>query len=262
MAKVASGQTMRSAERLLQVLKCFGEGSGSLSIGDISGRLDLAGSTVRRLLNTLEDQGFVRQDAAGYRLDTEIIRLAASALAGTSLVTAAGPILDDLRAKLNEAVQLSVRDGVHVIVLDNRQSGHLAKMFHSIGHRYPGYRGSASGKALLAWLPGPELGHLLAELLPDEKTWRSLTPRSIDDLESLRAALARTRDRGYALNDAETEPGVWSVAAPVRDHSGRVVAALNMPCPVNRLSEDRRSQIIAGVREAARALSAAAPFID
>ncbi len=257
MAKVASGQPMRSAERLLQVLKCFGAASGPLSIADISRDLDLAGSTVRRLLITLEGEGFVRQAAAGYSLDIQVIRLAASALAGTSLVKVAGPILDDLRDRLNEAVQLTVRDGAHVIVLDNRQSGHLTKMFHSIGHRFRSYRGSASGKALLAWLPEDQL----AQLLPTAGAWGPLTPCSINDLEGLRVALAQTRARGYALNDAETEQGIWSVAAPVRDHSGEVVAALNMPCPVSRLSEDRRSQIIGAVCEAARSLSAAAPFV-
>ena len=258
MAKVASGRPMRSAERLLRVLKCFGAERATLSIAEIARELDLAASTVRRLLQTLEQEGFVRQEAASgrYKLGTAVIRLAAAALAGSSLVKAASPILDALNQQLDEAVQLTVRDGNVLIIIDHRQSRHLVKVFHKIGHRYAPYRGSAAGKALLAWLPDPEL----AALLPPEGRWQAHSPRGITDLEGLRAALAQTRERGYAINDGETEADVWSVAAPVRDQRGAVVAAINLPCPKNRLSEDRRAAIAAAVVAAAKELSDAVPF--
>lgn len=258
MAKVASGETMRSAARLLQVLKCFGAGPAGLSIAEISRALDLAPSTVRRLLMTLEADGFVRQDAESghYRLHYELIRLAAAALSGSSLVKAAGPILDGLCAQLDEAVHLAVRDGADVILVDKRQSLHLVKTFHSIGHRYAGYRGSAAGKALLAWFPDD----VLCGLLPPSGRWTAPTDRAPRDHAGLRAALTKTRERGYALNDEETEAGVWAVAVPVRDHHGAVVAALTVPCPTSRLSEDRRALIIAAALEAAATLSDAVPF--
>ena len=258
MAKVASGQPMRSAERLLQVLKCFGEGADGLSIADVSRRLDLAPSTVRRLLLTLEKEGFVRQDTAGgrYRLHYELVRLAAAALTGTSMVKAAGPILDELRDRLDEAVQLTVRYGTELIVVDYRPSGHLVKTFHTIGHVYKPFKGSAAGKAMLAWLPDDEI----AALVPRSGRWDAYTERGIADLDSLHVALDATRERGYGLNEGETEPGVWSVAAPVRDHTGAVVAVLNIPCPESRLSDDRRSKIIGALLEAADILSAAVPF--
>ena len=258
MAKVASGQTMRSAARLLQVLKCFGGQTSRLSITDISQTLNLAPATVRRLLGTLEEEGFLRQSEAGgrYELHYEVIRLAAAALAGSSLVKIASPILDDLRDRLGEASTLLVRDGPDLIVIDHRQSSHLVKMFHSIGYRYPAYRGSAAGKAMLAWLPEAEL----RVLLPASGRWEPPTERGIADFEALRVALEQTRVRGYGLNEGETEAEVWSVAFPVRDHHDRPVAAINMPCPTRRLSDDRRSMIIAALRKAAHRLSAAAPF--
>jgi len=256
MAKAASGQPMRSAERLLHVLKCFGTEAASLTIAEISRDLDLAPSTVRRLLLLLEREGFVRQEAGGYRLHHAIIRLAAAALTGSSLVKAAGPVLDGLRERLGEAVQLTVREGAELIILDNRQSEHLIKTFHKIGHRYPPHRGSAAGKALLAWLPEAEL----LPLLPASGRWEPYTERGIASVEALRVALAQTRERGYAINDGETESDVWSVAAPVRDHHGAVVAALNVPCPASRLSDDRRALITAALLEAAESLSAAVPF--
>ena len=260
MAKVASGQPMRSAERLLQVLKYFDGGPSPLSISDISRRLDLAASTVRRLLVILEQHGFIRQEpAAGhYRLHHEVIRLAAAALAGTSLVKAAAPLLDALNETHDEAVHLTLRDGAEVIIIDKRRSRHLIKAFHSIGHRYPAYKGSAAGKALLAWLPEPEL----RGLLPKAGHWEATTDRAPRDLEALNAALAETRERGYGLNEAETEAGVWSVAAPIRDQSGAVVAALNLPCPESRLSGDRRAALASAVVGAAQTLSDTLPFIE
>ena len=256
MAKAASGQPMRSAERLLHVLKRFESGAASLTIAEIARDLELAPSTVRRLLLLLEREGFVRQEGGGYCLHHAVIRLAAAALAGSSLVKAAGPILDDLRQRLGEAVQLTVRDGTELILLDNRPSKHLIKTFHQIGHRYPPYRGSSAGKALLAWLPQDEL----LALLPASGRWERYTERGIGDIAALQIALAQTRERGYAINDGETESDVWSASAPVRDHHGRALAALSVPCPASRLSEDRRTLIVAAVVEAAEGLSAAVPF--
>ena len=215
MPKVASGQPMRSAERLLQVLKCFGESKPGLSIAEISQQLDLAQSTVRRLLDTLEKHGFVKQDLSDrhYRLHYEPIRLAAAALAGSSLVAAAGPILDETRDRLDEAVQLTVRDGADVVLLDKRASSHLIEPSRRIGHRYPTYGGSASGRVLLAWLAETEL----AKLLPRSGRWEQFTSRSIGDVESLRKVLAQTRKQGHAINNQETTEGLWAVAAPVRE---------------------------------------------
>ncbi len=260
MAKVASGQVMRSAERMLRVLKCFGGESPRLGIGDISQRLDLASSTVRRLLLTLEAEGFVRQDEPGgrYGLSGAVIQLAAAALAGSSLVRAAAPILDRLNQDLDETVQLTLRDREALLIVDHRQSRHMVKTFHRIGHRYLPYRGSAAGKAVLAWLPE----ETLRALLPAAGRWDALTDRGIGDLAALRAALAQTRARGYGLNEGETEADVWSVAAPVRDHHGGVVAAINVPCPVIRLSQDRRTMIVEATVAAGRDLSAAVPFVD
>lgn len=258
MAKVASGETMRSAARVLQVLKCFGAGAEELGAGEISRALALAPSTVRRLLLTLAQEGFLRQQAASgrYRLDSEVIRLAAAALAGSSLVQLAGPLLDALRDRLDEAVQLTLRRDAQLMIIDNRRSSHLVKTFHSIGHQYPAYKGSAAGKVLLAWLPEA----MVRKLLPASGRWTPNTERTITDLSGFRVALAETRSRGYAVNDGETETAVWSAAAPLRDHRGEVLAALNVPCPVSRLTEDRRAAIIAAVQAAAKEISERLPF--
>ena len=256
MAKVASGETMRSAARALQVLKCFEGEQAALGPAEVARRLDLAPSTVRRLLQTLEQEGFLVTAGGSFSLGPEVIRLASGALKGNSLVKLAGPVMDRLKDRLDEAVQLSIRRGAEVFILDNRQSNHLVKTFHALGHQYRAYRGSAAGKALLADLPEP----VLRALLPATGSWPANTDRSITDLEGYLVALAETRTRGYALNDGETERGVWSVAAPLRDHHGRVQAALTVPCPLSRLTEDRRAAIIAALCSAAEEISERLPF--
>lgn len=249
---------MRSAERLLQVLKCFERERTALTVSEVAGLLELAPSTVRRLLQTLAAEGFLQQKPGSdrYRLHYEVIRLAAAALSGLSLVEVAAPTLDELRDRLGESVQLTVRDGAELLLVDRRASRHMMRAERAIGHRYEPYRGSAAGKVLLARLPDAELDRLL----PPEGRWPPLTARGIADRAALAAALAQTRERGYALNEGETEPGVWAVAAPLCDQRGDPLAALSVPCPESRLTEDRRGLIVDTVVEAARRLSDAVPF--
>jgi len=244
MPKIASGQPLRSAERLLKVLSAFEDGE-ALGVADLCGRLSLAQSTVRRLVGLLEESGYLQAaDKSGlYRLDVRAIRLGAAALADSSLVQAAAPHLDRLRDRFDEAVQLSIRDGDHVLIVDHRQSRHQLKVFHQIGHRYKATNGGAAGKALLAWLP--------------EASLRTLTEGAAP---AFLETLARARAQGYAVNDEESEAGVWSAAVPLRDHHGAVVAALTLPCPLTRAQETRRVELIAALREEASGIAAAIPF--
>ncbi|MFK4583738.1 IclR family transcriptional regulator [Bradyrhizobium ottawaense] len=259
MPKVASGEQMRSAGRLLQVLKSFRRDASSRSLSEISRELDLAPSTVRRLLETLEQEGFVKYspDGSRYTLHHEVVRLASVALAGASFVQAAAPILDRLNQEVGETVQISIRDRDNVVLLDTRHSPHLLKIFHAIGHRYPAYKGSAAGKVMLAWLKREDL----LEILPKEDRWEAQTARGIRSRAQLLRALDEVRKRGFGVNDRETEENVWSVAAPVRDRSGRVFAAVNVPCPASRLSDEAKRVIAEKVVDAASTISETLPFV-
>jgi IclR family pca regulon transcriptional regulator len=129
------------------------------------------------------------------------------------------------------------------------------KIFHPVGHRHRAYPGSASGKVLLAGLPDAEI----SELLRGVRSW----PREGGSKQSFLAELKHVRNQGYALNDGETERDVWSVAAPIRDFSGRTVAAINLPCPLSRVADpQRRDELIAATTAAASATSEALQFRD
>ena len=250
---------MRSAERLLAVLKAFRKGAAKRSLTEISKELELSPTTVKRLLMTLEKYGFVRMDAKGshYTLDHELIRLASVALSGSSLVQVATGNLDALNNTLNESVQLTIRDGGDLIVIDSRQSQHLLQAFHTVGHRYPAYRGSAAGQVLLAHLDADTL----SEVLPTEQSWESTLDKPPVKRAEFLSLLETVRGQGYAINDGSTDPNIWAVAAPIIDQQKHAIAAINVPVPASRADTDsRRQELTEAVVNAARGVSEAIFF--
>jgi DNA-binding IclR family transcriptional regulator len=254
---VKTGETMRSASRLLHVLSSFTLDKPAKTITEISRELGLSASTIRRLLLTLESQGFVRLDpeTARYHLHYEIIRLAAVASETSSLIDVSLSAMDELRGKTEETVQLAVRNGSDVVFIANRDSPLGVRIFHPVGWRHAAYLGSAPGKVLLAWLDEEELG----ELLP-EGPWSATTQRTITDPEAFREHLATVRAAGHATNDGEMEDGIWGTAAPIRDHRGEIVAAINLPCPLMRAPVERRAELISATVETADRISTALRF--
>lgn len=250
MVKIASGQTMRSAERTLLVLKSFSEANPSQSIREIAEGLALAPSTVRRLLQTLEAHGFVRAEPASgrYSLHFELVRLASITVAGNQLIREAGPVLESLRDSTQETAQLLVRDGAEVVLLDARNTSHLFSVSRVPGHRYSASGGSAAGKVLLAW-EEPSILSAVSKTAPQRDGSGRVKAGGFGEV------VQKVRTRGYAINDGETTPEVWAVSAPVRDHTGRVVAALNLPCLQTRVPRARRPEVIRAVVAAADALS-------
>ncbi|MFJ5265592.1 IclR family transcriptional regulator [Streptomyces sp. NPDC088387] len=258
MPKQSTGQPVRSAERMLAVLEMFSFDQPALSVAEVSAGLGLATSTVRRLLNVLEAHGFVRYSAQSGKFapDFQVVRLAAVAVEGNDLLAAAGGVLDGLRQRTSEACQLTVLSGGEVVFVDRRESQSVIRIFSPIGFRSPAWDGRASGKALMAWLPADEV----EGLLPGAEEWQQGSgPNAADSPAEFLARLAVVREQGYAVNDEETERDVWAVAAPVRDHSGRVVAAVNVPVLKARVEQGSRARelteaVVQAAEEVSRAL--------
>lgn len=252
MGKTATGQTMRSAERLLQVLSVFTLDHPARSISELSSELDLAPSTVRRLVSTLERFGYLRQEQGRYVPHYQLLRLAAVAQASSDLVTAGSPILDRLAEETGEAVELAVRAEASVVVVSSRVSKQMFRLFRPTGSVYPAYRGSAAGKVLLAWLDERDL----ERVVPSGGSWPAKIPGSITTTRQLRAALRIVREQGYAINEGETDQDVWVVAAPVRDDR-EVVAAVSIPCLASRVPATKKKQFVNIVCDGAAELSRA-----
>jgi IclR family KDG regulon transcriptional repressor len=239
--------TVRNAAR---VLKEFRSREESIGVSELGRRLGLGKSTVHRLLTTLVAEGLVEQDrrTGGYRLGIVMFELGEAVRVHLDLHAAAGPVLAQLREQTGESAQVGVLDGVEVVYVDRLESAHSLRLFTETGRRVPAHC-TSSGKVLLAHLPEPDRETCLSRPLP------RLTPHTLTDPAALRAELARVRERGWAEAVNERELGVASLAAPIRDRHGEVVAAVSIGAPVARFGAGSRRRVVRALVEAGEAVS-------
>ena len=198
--------------------------------------LDVDRTTAYRILNTLAAHGFVLRDALDdqYVVNARKIFSFAHAISGKlHFPTLAAPYLQQLRQKTGEAASLAVLQDTQVVYVNHLPSEEAITVAPMLGVRRPVYV-SAVGKAIWSQLPESESQQLFDQIAPEPLTGKTLT-----DLEAIRAELALTRERGYAIDDEETFDGVRCVAAPVRDHRDEIIAAMGISGPSTRLSLER-----------------------
>lgn len=221
----------QSLERGLAVLCAFTPDRPALGISELARELALTRSTAHRYVATLASLGFLEQEDATrkYRLGARVLDLGFSTLGSMGLREIASPHLRRLTDVTGHTSNLAIRDDTDVILID-RMRGRAGRYHHleftlHVGSRIPAYC-SATGKALLAFLPRPELDQLLdrIDLVPQG-------PRTLTDRAALLADLERVRRTNVAVNDEELESALRSIAAPVRARSGEVVAAINVAIP-------------------------------
>ncbi|MGE5619408.1 MAG: IclR family transcriptional regulator [Sphingomonadaceae bacterium] len=249
----SSKTTVQSVERTLDILEALAA-MGEAGIAQLSNRVGLHASTVHRLLATLIARGYVRQnpESGRYLLGLKPLDVARAVRAHLDLRMEALPILQDLMKQSGETANLAVLDDHQIVYLEQVSSpGWMLRMFVQVGARAP-LHSTASGKVLLAALPPQELDELLRSY--------PLTPyasRTIVDASILMDELQEVRRQGYATDYGEQEEGVSCIAAPVRDHNGRVVAAISISGPWIRITPERVRSLVPLVKEACARLSAA-----
>ncbi|WP_169806917.1 IclR family transcriptional regulator [Actinomadura macra] len=236
----------QSVDRAIAVLRSF-EGVARQTPTEVAHRLGLSVSTAHRIVRALHDTGMLGRDALSDRYylgPTAAIlgRLALERMGATLLQ----PELSALRDGTGEAVSLGVRVGDEVAVLLHLPSAHPLRYDQPPGARNP-IHGCAMGKALLAFEDGVVT---LPERLP------RYTPSTLTTRAELEGDLARVRQRGFSLNEEERIVGVRAVAAPVRDGSGRVFAAVALQGPAVRFGADRMPALAEAVLAAADRLTA------
>jgi DNA-binding IclR family transcriptional regulator len=248
---VGDTQVLASVSNAARLLKEFGKGDREIGVSELSRRLGIGKSTTHRLLHTLTVERLLEQDAETgmYRLSLTMHELGASVQSAHDLHSAASPVIDQLRNMTKETVQVAVLDGRHVVYVERRESPQTIRLFGRVGHRNDAHS-TSTGKVLLAYLPPHELDEIMLG-------WRlpRKTPYTIADHESLRRQLAQVRVQGWAENVNESEIGVASVAAPIRDTRGNVVAALSVAGPVQRLDGANLRRFTRHAVEAAAAIS-------
>lgn len=243
-------QLLSSVSNAARLLKEFGKGDRELGVSELSRRLALSKSSTHRLVHTLTAERLLEQDAQTglYRLAVTMHELGAQVQEALDLHTASNPVVEQLRNLTRETVQIAVLDGRHVVYVERRESPQTVRLFGRIGHRNHAHC-TSTGKVLLASLPAEDLDTVLAG-------WRlpRLTAYTITTHAALVAELDAVRRQGWAENVNESEVGVASIAAPIRDQSG-VVAALSVAGPVQRLEPAALRRHMRPVVDAAAAIS-------
>jgi DNA-binding IclR family transcriptional regulator len=226
--------TTRTLARGLDVVEALADADvvamGPSGIGDIVG-LDKA--TVSRLLRTLVETGWVRQDAVTrqYRLSGKILRLAANVRLHQDLRTVAAPHLRALREDLGETVHLGVMEDLGVFYVDKLESPNSIQLVSRVGQVMP-LHSTSLGKAILAALPEEEREAKIARM-----DFVPRTDRTITTAAAFRRELIRTQQRGYATDDRENEPLGACVAAAIVGPEGRPVGAISVSGPHYRIQD-------------------------
>ena len=239
---------MQSLERGLAVIRAFDEHNPELTLSDVARATGLTRAAARRFLLTLADLGYVRTDGRWFTLSPRILELGYAYLSSLSLTEVAEPHLERLVAEVHESSSVSVLDGEDIVYVARVPTARIMAVSINVGTRFPAYA-TSMGRVLLSRLPDDELEAYLerVELVP-------LSPRTLTSVEMLRVELAKVRSQGWALVDQELEEGLRSIAAPIRDRSGRTIAAVNLSAHASRMSieEGRRRLVPALLATAAR----------
>jgi IclR family acetate operon transcriptional repressor len=250
-SRAAARLTHRSLERGLHLLEVIAASGDLISLAEIARRTGLHRSTGHHLLQTLVGLGYLRQDATtrGYALSSKLFELTGRTWTPEQLGAIAQPVVAELARMSGEGASLAAyRDGLVTIVAKFDHSGPV-RVVQDMGAARP-IHASAVGKAIVAFLPPPELDGLLARL-----SYERYTPRTITRRGDFEAELRRVRSVGCAVDDEEHIEGIRCVAAPVRVYSGQVVASLCAVGPKSRMTRQRLRELRAAVITLAASVS-------
>lgn len=245
---------VQSLDRAFDVLEALAEADEDISLSQLTERVRLPLGTVHRLLSSLVARGYAAQDQVTrlYGPGPRLLEVAARASANRrfQLDRIARPVLQRLTEATEETSNLVILHNDEGVYSVQVCSPRMVRMFTEVGQRAPLYC-TGSGKAILSGMPADQL-----EAYLERTPLQRFTPKTITDVERLRAELGMARAQGFALDDEERELGVCCVAAPIFDRFGRCIAALSISGPSVRMPIERARSFGPLVRQAADECSA------
>ena len=237
MARAETGPDFVEAlARGLDVIAAFRPGCPTMSLSEVAAQTGLARPTARRFLLTLQRLGYVRAEATGYSLTPRVLELGTAYVQSLGLWDVARPHMEALVARTKESTSIAQLDGSDVVYVARVAVPKIVTLSVSIGTRFPSLQTSL-GKVLLAALGDDEVEEVLAQ--PSRS---GVVPAWVPDRQERRAVLREVRARGWALSDEQLARGIRSVAAPLRDGAGRVVAAMNVNAHAGETTLERLTQ--------------------
>lgn len=228
-----SGDFVQSLERGLLVINSFSSDHPSQTLSEVAERTGLTRATSRRILLTLADLGYVDQKDRAFALTPKVLDLGYSFLSSFHVVEVAQPPLERLVDEVHESSSMSVLDGTEIVYVARVPTTRIMTIALALGSRLPAYP-TSMGRVLLAGLSDAEFDRYM-----DQATFERLTPHTITSPKQIRSIIRSVRTDGYALVDQELEEGVRSIAAPIHNGRGEVVAAMNVSCHASRVSVER-----------------------
>lgn len=245
------GEFVQSLERGLSVIRAFGADRPSLTLSEVARQTGLSRAAARRFLHTLVDLGYMASDGRLFHLRPRVLELGYAYLSSLGMTEVAQPHLETLSQAVGESASVAVLDEEDVVYVARFAQHRIMTTTIRVGTRFPAHVTSL-GRAILAFAPAHEVDALLSTV---DRT--PLTPHTITDPDALRAELATVRGQGWAFVDQELEEGLRSLAVPLHDGGGSVVAAVNVSVPVRRGTIDEVvAQVLPALRRAAREIEA------
>ncbi|MEW6663355.1 MAG: IclR family transcriptional regulator [Bacillota bacterium] len=243
---------IKSVAKALKIIDVLAEARGELALHEIANRLGLAKSTVHGLLSTLREFEYVEQSpfTGKYKLGLRLFELGSIVAQGWDVRSVTAPHIQKLVDELGETVHLVILDKGEVLYIDKRESRHSFRIVSQVGTRLPAHC-TGVGKVLLANLSPGEVKKIVAS-----KGLPRFTKNTITNPKDLEVELARVRNQGYAIDNEEIMEGLRCVAAPIRNHSGKVCAAISVSGPLARLEGERLDLTIQLVTQTAAEISA------
>lgn len=245
-----------AVERALVLLRYIVDHPDGLSIREVSREYGYSPATVQKLISALQNQDFVVQDkqTERYHLGSEAVRLGLTALERLEVRHAARPFLEALSDETEETVFLAIARRDHVIYIDKVVSDRLIRMDAPLGADRP-FNCTSVGKVLLSEMPPDKVAELATDGVFERRT-----ENSIVEIDALQAELEQVRQRGWALDNEEYALGANCIGAPVYDHEGRIIAALTVSGPAERI-KGNLDALVEKVTSNAQAVSEAMGYL-
>jgi len=250
-ARAHGRQFVQSLGRGLAVIRALSLPGAGQTLSDVARETGLTRASARRFLLTLEELGYVRADDRRFVLTPRVLELGYAFLSSLTLPQIAQPHLRELVEQVHESSSVSVLEGPDIVYVAREPTQRIMTVAISVGTRFPAHA-TSMGRVLLAGLGESGLDEFL-----QATELKAYTASTLTDLDKLRSEVARVRRQGWALVDQELEDGLRSVAVPIHDSSGSVVAAINLSTHVSRRTPAAiRQELLPPLRDAAAAIEA------
>jgi IclR family transcriptional regulator, pca regulon regulatory protein len=233
MSDTQSGDFIQSLERGLGVINSFSREHTPQTVSQVAQRTGLTRATARRVLLTLRELGYALQEGRSFSLTPKVLDLGYSFLSSFRVVELAQTPMERMVDEVKESSSMSVLDGSEIVYVARVPTSRIMTIALALGSRLPAYP-TSMGRVLLAGLSEAELDVYMAST-----SFEKLTPHTETSARRLRTLIEEIREAGFALVDQELEEGVRSIAAPVRNGRGDVIAAINLSCHASRVAVDQ-----------------------